>query len=144
MPLKSSIAIIGGGASGIAALSKLLENGYKNVSLLEASDRIGGRINTVPFASNVIDLGAQWIHGRKKNVVFQLVKNHGLTDVTPDSFFEGLLVSSEGKEEKDYDTLSELCYKIADEDDSEDVGSIPYGEYFMSRYFLYFLLNSII
>lgn len=96
LPTNSKITIIGAGPSGIAALSKLLEIGYQNVVLLEASNRIGGRINTVPFASNVIDLGAQWIHGQNGNIVYQMVKNQGLTDITPDSYFEGWLISSEG------------------------------------------------
>lgn len=54
------IIIIGAGAAGIAAGSKLHENGFKNVEILEAEDRIGGRINTIPFADGFVDMGAQW------------------------------------------------------------------------------------
>lgn len=43
------IVIVGAGASGIAAAAKLLENGFQNVLILEAEDRIGGRVNTVQF-----------------------------------------------------------------------------------------------
>lgn len=56
----SRIIVIGSGAAGIAASSKLIENGFKNVMVLEAESRIGGRINTIPFGRNVVDLGAQW------------------------------------------------------------------------------------
>lgn len=52
--------MIGAGAAGIAAATRLIEKGYKNLTILEAEDRIGGRIHTIPFASNVVDLGAQW------------------------------------------------------------------------------------
>lgn len=58
--MDKKIVIIGAGASAIAAASKLLSNGFKNVVILEAENRIGGRVNTIPFGSNVIDMGAQW------------------------------------------------------------------------------------
>ena len=45
------IIIIGAGISGISAASKLIENGFKNVIILEAKNRIGGRIHTVDFGS---------------------------------------------------------------------------------------------
>jgi spermine oxidase len=54
------VIVIGAGISGISCATKLIENGFKNVQILEAENRIGGRVNTVPFASNVLDLGAQW------------------------------------------------------------------------------------
>lgn len=54
------VIVIGAGISGLSAAAKLNENGFKNVKILEAEGRIGGRVCTVPFASNVVDLGAQW------------------------------------------------------------------------------------
>jgi phytoene dehydrogenase-like protein len=41
--------IVGAGASGIAAASMLMQYGVHSVVILEAENRIGGRINTVPF-----------------------------------------------------------------------------------------------
>lgn len=58
--MNKKIVIIGAGASGIAAATKLIENGFKNLVILEAEHRIGGRIHTVPFGKNVVDNGAQW------------------------------------------------------------------------------------
>lgn len=46
------IVIIGAGASGIAAASKLLENGYQNVTILEAENRIGGRVYSTRFGEH--------------------------------------------------------------------------------------------
>lgn len=54
------VIVIGAGISGISSAAKLIENGFKNVTVLEAEKRIGGRVYTVPYASNVVDLGAQW------------------------------------------------------------------------------------
>lgn len=54
------IIVVGSGISGISAASRLIENGFKNVVILEAGNRIGGRVWTIQFASNVVDMGAQW------------------------------------------------------------------------------------
>lgn len=56
----TSIIIVGGGSSGFAAASKLLSNNFQNVRILEAENRIGGRVNTIPFGANVVDMGGQW------------------------------------------------------------------------------------
>lgn len=56
----AKIIIVGAGISGISAAAKLLENGFKNLVVLEAENRIGGRVNTIPFANSTVDLGAQW------------------------------------------------------------------------------------
>lgn len=58
--MDKKIVIIGAGASGIAAASKLIKNGFTNVIVLEAEQRIGGRVNTIEFGENVLDMGAQW------------------------------------------------------------------------------------
>jgi len=41
------IAIIGGGCSGITAAYKLDKKGYRNITLYEANDRIGGKVHSV-------------------------------------------------------------------------------------------------
>ena len=40
------VVIVGAGASGLAAASKLITNGVEDVVVLEASDRTGGRIHS--------------------------------------------------------------------------------------------------
>lgn len=51
--------IIGLGAAGCQAASTLAQAG-KRVLGLEAQDRIGGRVYTVPFGEGVVELGAEW------------------------------------------------------------------------------------
>lgn len=58
--MEKKVIIIGAGASGFAAAAKLISNGYQNVLILEAEDRIGGRINTISLGENVVDMGGQW------------------------------------------------------------------------------------
>ncbi|XP_058799590.1 spermine oxidase-like [Phymastichus coffea] len=74
------IIIIGAGAAGIAAASKLFENGFKNVTILEAENRIGGRLYTTKLGNYSVDLGGQWVHGQKNNVAFNLANPLGLLD----------------------------------------------------------------
>ena len=49
-----SVIIIGAGAAGIAAASKLFKDVFKEVTILEAEKRIGGRIRTVKFSKYYI------------------------------------------------------------------------------------------
>jgi spermine oxidase len=51
----------------------LTEAGVKNVTVLEANDRIGGRINSIPINGKWIEFGAQWIHGQGKNPLWKFV-----------------------------------------------------------------------
>ena len=44
------VVVIGGGVSGLSACVQLIKDGHTNVLLLEASNRLGGRINTVQTA----------------------------------------------------------------------------------------------
>jgi phytoene dehydrogenase-like protein len=60
---KPSVAVIGAGMAGLGA-AQLLEKAAFKVRVLEARDRIGGRVHTVDFGEgSVTDLGASWIHG---------------------------------------------------------------------------------
>jgi phytoene dehydrogenase-like protein len=51
--------VIGLGASGTMAATMLAKAG-KKVLALEAQNRIGGRVYTVPFGDGVVELGAEW------------------------------------------------------------------------------------
>lgn len=70
----SRVLIIGAGASGYAAASRLMENGFYDLTVLEAEPRIGGRVNTVRFAENIVELGAEWVHGEVGNVVYEMAE----------------------------------------------------------------------
>ncbi|KAL5280241.1 hypothetical protein ACFFRR_004298 [Megaselia abdita] len=97
MNTNAKIVIIGAGASGITAATKLLSYGFKNVLILEAQDRIGGRIYTVPFGDNFIDLGAQWCHGEKDNIVYELVKDKNYLDSTENIYDDYDCIRSDGE-----------------------------------------------
>ncbi|XP_053595543.1 spermine oxidase [Microplitis demolitor] len=66
------IIIVGSGASGIAAASRLLLNGFSDITIFEAENRIGGRIFSTKIGEYLVDIGAEWVHGEKNNVAFRL------------------------------------------------------------------------
>jgi monoamine oxidase len=51
--LNSRIVIIGGGVSGLSAYNELLNYGFKNITILEVENRLGGRINSIPFSKTI-------------------------------------------------------------------------------------------
>lgn len=67
------VIIVGAGAAGLAAAAHLSRNG-KSVCILEARDRVGGRILTVRArgAAIPLELGAEFIHGESPCVFEQL------------------------------------------------------------------------
>src|SRR5215831_12280231 len=59
----TEVVIIGAGAAGIAAARGLRAAG-RRVTILEARDRVGGRVwTTHDLAAFPIELGAEWVHG---------------------------------------------------------------------------------
>ena len=55
------VIILGAGIAGIAAARTLEVNGINNFLVIEATDRIGGRIRE--YDGTGIEVGANWIHG---------------------------------------------------------------------------------
>lgn len=51
------VVIVGAGLSGYSAAARLLENGITDIVILEAENRIGGRIHSVPFRQGMVDMG---------------------------------------------------------------------------------------
>lgn len=73
------VAIAGGGLCGLALTKALLDEGL-SVILLEARDRLGGRILTRRCASNglMADLGAGWFWPQMQPLMCELVQMLGL------------------------------------------------------------------
>ncbi|KAK6119205.1 hypothetical protein DH2020_047053 [Rehmannia glutinosa] len=69
------------GEHGITAAKVLVENGVDDVLILEAADRIGGRIRKEHFGGVTVELGAGWIAGvggKQSNPVWELARQSNL------------------------------------------------------------------
>ncbi|XP_010068969.2 polyamine oxidase 1 [Eucalyptus grandis] len=80
-PSRSSVIIVGAGISGIAAAKILVENGVEDIVILEATDRIGGRMRKEAFGGVTVELGANWIMGvggKVPNPVWELAAKSSL------------------------------------------------------------------
>lgn len=78
---KYKVLIVGAGAAGLSAANSLISNGIKDILIVEARNRIGGRIISIDMDSSRIELGANWIHGVLGNPIFELAMKHGLIDI---------------------------------------------------------------
>ncbi|KMR05319.1 peroxisomal n -acetyl-spermine spermidine oxidase [Lasius niger] len=138
MSKRTKTIIVGAGAAGIAAASKLLQKGMKDFVILEANDRIGGRVHTLNFGENVVDLGAQWVHGESGNVVFELASKHNLLGSLPNLLdpTKYNFVTSKGEiitkdESNEALTIYFNITKNAQEELKEETGT--FGNYFIKE-----------
>lgn len=74
------VCVVGAGVSGLRAAGLLAAAGFK-VTVLEARDRIGGRVCQSSKLGLPVDLGASWIHGTHGNPFVALAEDARATTV---------------------------------------------------------------
>jgi monoamine oxidase len=72
------VLVIGAGAAGLAAARTLADAG-RRIIVLEARNRLGGRVWTTEFAGLPLDLGAGWMHGYESNPLSERARQAGVT-----------------------------------------------------------------
>ena len=77
-PNGKTVVVIGGGISGLAAAKKLKEKGF-TVIVVEAQEKVGGRMRTDRSLGVAFDEGASWIHGPNGNPITSLASQSGAT-----------------------------------------------------------------
>jgi monoamine oxidase len=79
--MRHDTVVLGAGAAGLAAAAELAESG-QSVVVLEARDRVGGRIWTrsEPGAPMPVELGAEFIHGEPESTL-SLMRRFGVAAV---------------------------------------------------------------
>jgi len=74
--MDAEVLIIGAGAAGIAATRRLKDRG-RDVLLIEAMPRVGGRAHTVTIGRLPLDLGCGWLHSAERNPLVRLAEAQG-------------------------------------------------------------------
>lgn len=72
----ASVVVVGAGAAGLACARELVDGGF-NVTVLEARDRIGGRVWTETMDGVPVEMGASWISGVTGNPLTPLAGQNG-------------------------------------------------------------------
>ncbi|UYM07241.1 flavin monoamine oxidase family protein [Solicola gregarius] len=76
--LEADIAVVGAGLSGLAAARRLVAYG-RSVVVLEARDRVGGRLLNEPIGGGaVVEVGGQWV-GPTQDRVLAVIDELGLS-----------------------------------------------------------------
>lgn len=89
MNRQTDVLVIGAGAAGLACARRLIEVG-RTVQVLEARNRIGGRIQTDTHLTGYpLELGAEFIHGESA-VTHGLLQQAGLSVIPVDRLRAGL------------------------------------------------------
>jgi monoamine oxidase len=70
------VVVVGAGMAGMLAARSLLRQG-KKVVVLEARDRVGGRVKPGKLAGHPIDAGGMWV-GPTQTRLLELIKEYGL------------------------------------------------------------------
>jgi monoamine oxidase len=128
--MRTQVAIVGAGAAGLMAARELIRQGHE-VLVLEARDRIGGRIFTLhpPDLPLPIELGAEFVHGEAP-VTTQLLDEAGLLALE----VQGRVWRFRSRMEKDADpwhpldrVLGKIDSQAADESLSQFLSRHPGG-----------------
>jgi len=102
LPSEVDVAVIGAGAAGIGAARHLRAAGTVSTVVLEARDRVGGRVHTIAPAGFPLDRGAEWLHSADRNPLSPIAQRLGFSvHRRPPEWTTRLRRSGETKEAED-------------------------------------------
>jgi NADPH-dependent 2,4-dienoyl-CoA reductase/sulfur reductase-like enzyme len=93
--IETEVVVVGGGISGLAAANTLKDGGFKDITVLEAKETIGGRIRSIQRKTGpgIIELGATWINNKTQPQIYALTEAYGLE--TAVQWYEGDLINED-------------------------------------------------
>jgi len=77
---KEEVIVVGAGLAGLAAAMKLESDGCCDVTVLEAQDRVGGRVYTVqtPITGSILEASAQYHAGQQSSTLTPIIEEIGM------------------------------------------------------------------
>ena len=106
----ADVLVIGAGIAGLRAAEVLVAAG-RRVIVLEARDRLGGRIHTDRSWGVPVELGASWIHGVTNNPIAALAAAEGITTQAFD--YDAIVYGPDGRRRAP-GTLDDLEEQVAE------------------------------
>ena len=91
---KPNVCVVGAGFAGLRCADVLLRAGA-DVTILEARNRLGGRVHQVESGGHLMDMGPNWIHGIVGNPISAIAQKTGT--VVHNLGEESALIDSDGK-----------------------------------------------
>ena len=109
--MKQHVIVIGAGMAGLTAARALAERGVR-VTVLEARDRVGGRVFSKTVEGADVELGAEFVHGRPPEL-WALIDEAGVATVERDgtmlrAHIDGGIEEDDPQDAAMFETLEEL------------------------------------
>lgn len=117
------VIVVGAGVSGLTCAAELQRAGVE-VTIVEARDRIGGRIWTGEVAGARVDLGGAWIHGPIDNPLAAYCSEEGLDWVSDGPWGSRMEVHTEDGSLLPHTATTSLVTAWSDFDPSEAVAAL--------------------
>lgn len=92
---RGRVIVVGAGMAGLASAASLQRAGWQ-VVVLEARERVGGRIRTDRSLGLPLELGASWVHGVTGNPLVPLVRRAGC-ELAPTDYNDAESVTTGGR-----------------------------------------------
>ncbi|XP_063869549.1 uncharacterized protein LOC135105245 [Scylla paramamosain] len=134
------VVVAGGGVAGLAALTTLIRLKVDDVLLLEATDRMGGRVKTVIHGNWVAEEGPGLIQGGRKNPIYQIAREEGVLGEPVDNILQAEnVVTSRGQAvtravKELHASIQQHLRHVLDTRELEDYYDKSLGEFLSSRH----------
>ena len=106
------VVVVGAGVAGLGAARDLVAAG-RPVVVVEARNRIGGRVWSVDVGDAAVDLGGSWLHGLRDNPITGIAEALGI-DLVRTHYDDALLFDADGSPlswsrlDDQYETVEDL------------------------------------